>query len=129
MHIGALVLNLVGAGHEAVKNFQCHGHQAGVSHPGAVVAVGGFPNFVLPHLVQRRVVGSGVIFDGNLGGHAANGVHPPTVAGLDDELRVSGHEGHGHRYLGAVGQAELGVEAQALDVAEDIVPAPTIEAR
>ena len=129
VHVGALVLDLVGAGHETVEDFERHRHQAGVCHPGAVVAIGGFTNFILPHLFQGRVVGGRVVFDGNLGGHAADGVHTPAVACLHHQRRVGGHEGHGHRDLGAVGQPEARVQAQALDIAENIVPAPAIEAR
>ena len=49
------------------------------------------------------------------------------MAGLDHQLGVGMHEGHGHRHLGPVGKNELGTIAELLDHREDVVPASGVE--
>ena len=59
-------------------------------------------------------------------GHASDRVRPAPVAGRDEQLGVRPHERDGHRHLRAVGQAPG--RAELLDRAEDVVPAPRVEA-
>lgn len=80
-----------------------------------------------PHAVHGAVIGVLVVLDGDLGGHAAHGVDAALVAGLDEELDVGVHEGDGHGDGAAVGQDEVGVVAELLDGAEDVVPAAAVE--
>ena len=61
--------------------------------------------------------------------HAAHRVGAAAVAGLDQQLGVGAHERHGHRHLRAVGQHELGPLPEALDRAEDVVPAAGVQPR
>ena len=71
---------------------------------------------------------TGIAAVGDEGGHAADGVRAVAVADADHALGVGAHEGHGHGDLAAVGQDEAGQDAEFLDDAEDIVPAPGVEA-
>ncbi len=66
---------------------------------------------------------------GNHCRHAAHRVGPATVAGPDQQVGVGLHERHGHRDLRAVRQHALGPLPQALDRAEDVVPAARVEPR
>src|SRR5689334_16117816 len=50
------------------------------------------------------------------------------MAGLDQELGVVAHEGHGHRHLRTVGQHEIRSVAELLDDAEDVVPPSRVQA-
>lgn len=50
------------------------------------------------------------------------------MAGLDEELDVRIHEWDGHGHGGTVGKDEVGVLAEALDGAEDVVPSAAVEA-
>src|SRR5438067_360556 len=49
------------------------------------------------------------------------------MAGLDQELGVRPHEGHGHRHLDAIGEQKVRSAVELLDDAEDVVPASGIE--
>jgi len=60
---------------------------------------------------------------------AYHGVHASPVAGLDQQLDVGVHERHGHGHGGTVRQDEVGVLAESLDDAEDVVPPTAVEAR
>lgn len=59
--------------------------------------------------------------------HATHGVDTAAVAGLDEEEGVGAHEVLGHADEGAVGEEAVGVGAERLDVAEDVVPAAAVE--
>jgi len=50
-----------------------------------------------------------------------------TVAGLDQQLGIGLEEGHGHRDLTAIRQHAICMPTEGLDVAEDVVPAATVE--
>jgi hypothetical protein len=63
------------------------------------------------------------------GSHPAHRVRPAAVARLDEEEAVIAQECLLHRHEPAVGQHEGGIGAQLLDEAEDVVPAPAVEAR
>ena len=130
VHLGAQPLLLVGAAPQhGVEDLQRSGHQVGVSHPGAVAAVGRLALLVLTHARQRVFCDFHVAPVGDEGRHAANCVRAALVARLDHALGVGAHEGNGHRHLRAVGQDHALELAELLDDAEDVVPAPGIEAR
>ncbi len=95
--------------------------------PGAVVSVPDLALLVGPHLVQGRLVGQLVLFDGDLRGHPAHRVDPAAMAGLHQELRIGPQEMLGHGQLAAVRQHVIGMVAQAFDEAEDVIPAPAVE--
>jgi hypothetical protein len=59
--------------------------------------------------------------------HASHGVDAATVARADEEVRVGAHEALRHADEGAVGEQAVGVGAERLDVAEDVVPAAAVE--
>lgn len=87
-----------------------------------------FTQLVGTDLVHGGFILLGVVSDGDLSGHAAHSVDAALVASLDEETDVGVHEGDGHGDLRAVRQDELRVLAEALDVAEDVVPAAAVEA-
>lgn len=49
------------------------------------------------------------------------------VAGLDEKLHVSVHEGDSHSDVGAVREDEVGVLAELLDEGEDVIPAAAVK--
>ena len=102
-------------------------HRVGVRDPGAVEAVVGLAGLVLAHLGQRLLGRLGVLARGDLRRHAAHRVGAAGVAGLDQQLGVGAHERDGHRHLDAVGQHEVRPGAEALDRAEDVVPAAGVQ--
>jgi hypothetical protein len=56
-------------------------------------------------------------------------MHTSLVAGLDEQLDVCVHKGARHGDGVSVGEDEVGVLAETLDGAEDVVPATAVEAR
>ena len=97
--------------------------------PRAVEAVAGLAHLVLTHLRERPLVQVRVAAAGDEGGHPAHRVRAAAVAGLHQELRVRAHERRGHGHGVAVGEDELGPLAEGLDHAEQVVPAPRVQAR
>ena len=51
------------------------------------------------------------------------------MAGLDEKLDVCIHERHGHSHSGSIWQDKVGVLAETLDDAKDVVPSAAIQAR
>ena len=70
----------------------------------------------------------GIVLDRNQRAHAADRRGTAVVAGLQQQQCVRAHERRGHRDLRSVGQAEVLVELELLDAAEDVVPAPGVQA-
>ena len=62
------------------------------------------------------------------GRHAADGRCVALVAGLEQQQGIGTHERYGHGDPGAIGKAEVAVDAEFLDAAEDVVPAAGVEA-
>ena len=122
-------VDLVGRGHDAVEHLGGKRDHAGVRDPGAVVAVVRLAFLVDPDLLEGFLVLGLVALHRNEGAHAANRGCAALMAGLDGEFAVVLHHRHGHRDLGAVGQDARAVVAEFLDVTEDVVPAPAVEAR
>lgn len=96
---GALHVDLIGGLHVRVEHLQRNGQQAGVRHPGAVVARLHLAQLVGAHFLQRGVVGGLVVANRNLSSHAAHRVHAATVASLDQQLHVRLHERQRHGKL------------------------------
>src|SRR5258706_12020676 len=90
--------------------------------------IGGLAPLVGAYTLQRLSVGMGIVLDGYLGRHAANGVDVTAMAGFDGEQGIGTQEVRGHGLLSAVGIDEVGYLAELLDSAEDIVPAPEVQA-
>lgn len=128
LHFLAADVELVGRWHVLVEHLGRDGGERRVRDPGAVVARADLAELVGAHVLHGFLVGLLVVLDGDLGRHAAHGVHAAAVAGLDEELDVGVHEGHGHGDGAAVGEDEVGVLAEALDDGEDVVPAAAVEA-
>jgi hypothetical protein len=127
VHVVAAEVHLVGAGHVFVEDFGGDGGEGWVGDPCAIVACARLAELVRAYFGHGGVVGLLVVLDGDLGGHAAHGVDAALVAGLDEQLDVGVHEGRGHGDGVAVGEDEVGVLAEALDGAEDVVPAAAVE--
>ena len=89
----------------AIEDLHGHRNESGVGDPGTVEAVTGLPLLVLPHLGEGDLIDLRVTPRGDEGRHAADGVGPAMVAGLDQELGVGAHEWHGHRDLRPVRSA------------------------
>ena len=119
---------LVRRGHVLVEDLGGDGRQRRVGHPGTVVAGARLAQLVRAHAVHGLVVGGLVVLDGDLRRHAAHGVDAALVARLDEELDVGVHEGHGHGDGRAVGQDKVGVLAELLHDAEDVIPATAVQA-
>ena len=96
-------------------------------HPCAVVAFSRLAQFVGAHLVQSRLIGCGVIANRYLRRHPAHGMRPAAMTNFDDMQRIIAHERHRHGHLRAIRQQIIGVIAQLLDVAENIIPASAIQ--
>jgi len=56
-----------------------------------------------------------------------HGVYTSAMAGLDKKLDVCVHEWHGHGHCRTIRKDKVGVLAESLDNAEDVVPATAIE--
>src|SRR5260370_16221901 len=129
MYIFALPIYLVGSLHDLVKFLHSNLYQAWMGHPGAIMASGGLAPLIGAHTLQGLLVGLRIVLDGDLGSHAANGVDVTAMAGLDGEQGVGTQEVRGHGHLSAVGIDEVGYLADLFDSAEDVVPAPAVQAR
>src|SRR6266566_9399862 len=128
MDIFALPIYLVGSLHDLVKFLHGDLHQARMSHPGAIMTIGGLAPLVGAYTLQRLFVGLGIVLDGDLGRHAADGVDVTAMAGFDREQGIGTQEVRGHGHLSAVGTDEFRYLAELLDSAEDVVPAPAVQA-
>ncbi len=117
-----------GGRHQAVEDLHRDRHEARVRDPGAVVAVAGLAFLVGAHLGDRRVVRRRIALDRDLRGHAAHRERAAAMRRLDQQLRVRAQEVRRHRHLPAVRQHLVRVAAELLDEAEDVVPAPAVEA-
>ena len=93
------------------------------------MAVGRFAVLIRAYFGERGLVRGGIILDRNLCGHAAHGKGAALVAGLDQQQRIGAHERAGHGHQAAVAKDEILLGAEFLDAAEDVIPAPAIEAR
>ena len=99
-----------------------------MGNPGSVVAGLDLAELVGVDALHGLVVGSLVILDWDLCGHSAHGGNLSLVAGLDEELHVGVHEWDGHGDSRAVWEDEVGVLAELLDDAEDVIPASAVKA-
>jgi hypothetical protein len=120
-------MHLVGSGHVLVEDLGCDGGERWVSHPGTVVAGTYLAKLVGANLCHSSIVCLLVVLDGNLSSHTTHGVDASLVAGLDQELDVCVHEGACHGDRVSVGQDEVGVLAETLNGAEDVIPATAVE--
>ena len=98
-----------------------------MGHPRAVESGLRLPFLVLGHLGQGHLVDLLVPAGRDEGGHAADGVGAPPVAGAHEQLRVGRHERRRHRDLVAVGEDEVFPVAELLDDREEVIPATGVE--
>ena len=96
--------------------------------PGAVVPGAYLAQLVGAHARHGGGVGLRVVADRDLRRHAAHGVRAAPVAGMDQQLHVRLEEMPLHGHGRAVRQQEVRAVPEFLDEAEDIVPAPAVEA-
>jgi hypothetical protein len=99
-----------------------------VGDPRAVEALARLALLVGAHRGDRALVGGGIRPRRDERRHPAHGERAAAVARGDEQVRVGGHERHGHLHVVAVGEDELGPLAEALDHREDVVPAARVEA-
>ena len=92
------------------------------------MAGGDLAQLVGAHPLHRKGVGLVVALDRDLRGHAAHRMRTAAVAGLDQQFRVGLQERLGHRHLATLRQHLVGVAAQRLQPAEDVVPATAVQA-
>ena len=118
---------LVGGWHVLVEDLGCDGCEGWVGNPGSVVAGLDLAELVGVDTLHGLVVGGLVVLDGDLGSHSSHGGNLALVAGLDEELDVGVHEWDGHGDGGPVGEDEVGVLAELLDHAEDVIPASAVK--
>ena len=86
MYVVAKLVELIVRGHVLVENLHRQRNQRRVGHPGAVMAVADFAFLVGTHFCHRLAVRLLIVFDRNLGRHAADRICLAAVAGLDDQL-------------------------------------------
>jgi hypothetical protein len=129
VHIFPTHMHLVGFGHVLVEDLGCNGSERWVSDPSAIVTGAHLAELVCANLCHGSVVRLLVVLDGDLGSHTTHRVHATLVAGLDEQLDVCVHEGAGHSDGVSVWEDEVGILAETLDGAEDVVPATAVEAR
>lgn len=119
--------HLVGRRHVGVEDIRRNGSERRMSHPSAIVTGAHLSELVSADLCHGGIVRLLVILDGNLCGHSTHGVYTSLVTGLDEKLDVCVHERASHGDRVTVGENEVGVLAEALDGAEDVVPATAVE--
>lgn len=120
---------LVGGGHVLVEDFGSDAGESRVGNPCAVMAGTDLAQLVSADVLHSLIVCLFVVLDGDLGSHATHGVDTTLVAGLNEELDVGIHEGNSHGDGRSVGENKVGVVAELLDGAEDVVPATAVETR
>src|SRR5580700_8847415 len=72
-------MNLVGSFHMGVEDLSGDWNEAGVRDPRAIVSRLYLAQLVETHLLERRLIGDGIILDGNLRGHSAHGMNPAAM--------------------------------------------------
>ncbi len=122
----AQFVNLVGVGHILIEFLHGQAHQARMGHPGAVMAVIGLADLILPDLLNRRLIGFRIVFSGDLRGHAADGMNPPAMAGMNGQQGIGMHAVPGHGDLGPIREQVFGDIFKPLDKAEDIIPSAAV---
>src|SRR5688572_19581863 len=99
-----------------------------MSHPRAVEALTALAIFVFPDFRKRALRYFGVLAIRNECGHTADCMCASLVTNAYQALRVRAHERNRHGHMCAIRQHEGAVMREFLDDAEDVVPAPRIEA-
>jgi len=100
-----------------------------VRDPAAIVAVGRVARLVAAHSLHRLLVRLRIVLDRDQGRHTADRRRVALVTGLQQQQRVRPHERRRHRHPGTVGKAEIAVELELLDAAEDVVPPARVQPR
>src|ERR1700678_4350522 len=127
-HVVPFSGNLVRCPHMLIENFLCDGNQTRMRHPSAVVAGAHFAQLVVAHLFKCARVCFGIGPDRDLRGHATHGVDAAAMASADEKVDVGLEKMLFHRHRGAIGNDEFLRIAKGLDEAEDVIPAPAVEA-
>ena len=86
-----------------------------MSNPGAVVAVARLTVLVGTDFFHGFVVGLRIALDGDLGGHAADGVDAAAMGGLDGKQGIGVHAVGRHGDQGAIRHGELRMMAELFD--------------
>src|SRR5579875_1245658 len=127
LHVLAQAMELVRPRHQPIEDFLRDGHEIGMRHPGAVVAVGGLALLVGAHALERLGIRLRVAPVRDLRGHAAHRKGAAAMARPDEQQRVRAQERLAHHDLRAVGEHVGRVRAQLLDERKHVVPAPAVE--
>lgn len=128
MNILATDVHLVGCRHVLVEDVRGDLGKCRVCDPCTVVASADLTELVGLDLSHGGIVGLLIILDRNLSSHTTHGMNASSVAGLDEELDVSVHEGRCHRDGIAVRKNEVGILTEPLNRVENVVPATTVQA-
>ena len=120
---------LVVARKRRLENIQHWGYQSRMGNPRAVKSLVGLPLLVGLHLRESGGVGGLVVPSRYERGHPAQGVGAATVARVHQQLGRRRQEVRRHRNLRPVGKHHVGPLVEHLDDAENVVPAPQVEAR
>ncbi len=91
------------------------------------MTIGCFADLVFLHFFQGSRIGVRVIFDGDLGCHAAQCMGAAPMTGFDDQKGIGVHAMAGHGNLGTVGKDIARHIFKTLDETEDIIPAAAIQ--
>ena len=79
------------------------------------------------YFIQHLIVAFSV-FAGDKGRHAAHRKRAALVAGLNQQSRIGAEERLVHRHHLTILQNAIRVVLQRFDIAEDVVPAPAVQA-
>ena len=127
LNVVTLAIDLVGALHATVEEFEHGCHESRVSDPGTVVSIRNFALLVVHHFSQSGGVLFFVVLDRDLRGHTSHGVRTTPVASLDEQERIGSEKVGGHGDQGSIGQCSVRIVGELFDHAENVIPAPAIE--
>lgn len=114
---------LVGPEHVLIKDPTGDRLNQRVSNPGSVMTGSDLAKLVSTDFVHSDFVGLGIIFNGDLRGHATHSSDLAPMASLDEEPDIGVHEMYGHSDIFTVGKNSATVSPTLLDETEDVIPA------
>lgn len=112
-----------------VEYFSCNVGQCRMCYLSIVMVSFYFMQFISFDVIYGFVVGSFVIFDGDLGSYVIYGVDVVVMVGFDEEFDVGVYEGDCYSDGRVVRKNEMGVLVEFFDDVEDVVLVIVVEIR
>src|SRR5438270_2243095 len=98
-----------------------------MSYPGSIVTGFDLAKLVLADFIESALIGDRIVLDWNLCRHAAHGVNPAAMAGLNQQIDVGLQEMFVHGQGRAIGLHEFRAVSEFLDDAKDVVPSAAVQ--